>query len=436
MNKKLTSLSLAGVMLLSTASPVFAAAENAMKETKEPSKVEQLAKDAKEAGKEVAKDAKEKMTEAKDKAEEKMTEAKEKVAPKLEEVKEALNKEIAKEKAVRESKNLKEAKDDVITNYENAIAAAKSIANDKEAKPEQFENALKALVEAHEKLGFKADAKVEEKKEVKTVDVKATTQKVKLDGKDVVIYGYNIDGYNYFKLRDLAAVLKDSKAKFGVEYKDALVTLTKGADYKVAETDQKEVKAMSKGMLTNDKVMVGDKALTATAYKVDDSNYYKLRDLGKELGFGVGYDEATKSVLLTSVVNKEEVKEEKVAPKLKELKEAVKKELVNEKEVRESEAYKKADDKVKSNFENAVAAAKSLLADEKATAEQFTNELKALVEAKEQLGFKADVKVEEKKEVKEAKKEMEKDVKDAKKEMKKDVKEAKEEVKETAKEAK
>lgn len=368
MNKKLTSLSIAGVMLLSTASPVFAAAENAMKEAKEPSKVEQLAKDAKEAGKEVAKDAKEKMTEAKEKAEEKMTEAKKDAKVVKEEVK----------------KDVKEVKEEV--------------------------------------------------KEVKTVDVKATTQKVKLDGKDVVIYGYNIDGYNYFKLRDLAAVLKDSKAKFGVEYKDALVTLTKGADYKVAESDQKEVKAMSKGMLTNDKVMVGDKALTATAYKVDDSNYYKLRDLGEALGFGVDFDKATNTVLLMS--EKEAAKEEKVAPKLEELKEAVKKELVNEKEVRESEAYKKADDKVKSNFENAVAAAKSLLADEKATAEQFTNELKALVEAKEQLGFKADAKVEEKKEAKDAKKEMEKDVKEAKKEMKKDVKEAKEEVKETAKEAK
>ncbi len=374
MNKKLTSLSLAGVMLLSTASPVFAAAENAMKEAKEPSKVEQLAKDAKEAGKEVAKDAKEKMTEAKEKAEEKMTEAKKDAKVVKEEVK----------------KDVKEVKEEV----------------------------------------------KKEVKEVKTVDVKATTQKVKLDGKDVVIYGYNIDGYNYFKLRDLAAVLKDSKAKFGVEYKDGVVTLTKAADYKVVDSDQKEVKAMSKGMLTNDKVLVGDKTLTATAYKIDDLNYYKLRDLGKELGFGVGYDEATKSVLLTSVVNKEEVKEEKVAPKLEELKEAVKKELVNEKEVRESEAYKKADDKVKTNFENAVAAAKSLLADEKATAEQFTNELKALVEAKEQLGFKADAKVEEKKDAKEAKKEMEKDVKEAKKEMKKDVKEAKEEVKETAKEAK
>ena len=348
MNKKITSLSLAGIMLLSTASPVFAAPE-VKAPVKETTKAEEMVKDAKEAGKEIAKDAKEAMTDAKEKVEEKGKEA----------VKET--KEVAKE--VKE--DAKEVKKEV-------------------------------------------------KEKVETKDVKATTQKVKLDGKDVVIYGYNIDGYNYFKLRDLAAVLKDTKAKFGVEYKDAMVTLTKGADYKVAETDQKEVKAESKGMLTNDKVMVGDKALTATAYKVDDSNYYKLRDLGEALGFGVDFDKATNTVLLMS--EKEAAKEEKVAPKLEELKEAVKKELV------ESEAYKKADDKVKSNFENAVAAAKSLLDDEKATAEQFENELKALVKAKEQLGFKADVKVEEKKD---EKKEEVKEVKDEKKDDKK------EEVKET-----
>lgn len=358
MNKKLTSLSLAGVMLLSTASPVFAEVTEAVKDVKEPTKMEKVLEEGKEkvakaeeTGKEVKEEAKEKMTEAKEKAEEKMTEAKE------------------------------------------------------DAK----------------KVEEKAEEKV---KEVKTIDVKATNQKVKLDGKDVVISGYNIDGYNYFKLRDLAAVLKDSQAKFGVDYKDGVVTLTKAADYKVVESDQKPVKAESKGMLTNDKVLVGDKTLTATAYKIDDLNYYKLRDLGKELGFGVGYDEATKSVLLTSVVNeKEEVKEEKVAPKLEEVKEAINKELAKEKEVRASEEYKKATDEVKTNYENALAAGKNIVADKDATLEQANNELKALVEAGEKIGLKAEAKIEEKAE-------------EGKKEIKKDVKEGKEEVKEVAKEAK
>ena len=285
MNKKITSLSLAGVMLLSTASPVLAATEE--KEVKEPSKVEQLVK----------------------KGEEELSKSEEaKKEMPSEETLKALKSEIAKEKEVRESEAYKKAEDKVQSNYENAVAAAKSIVDDKDASKEQVDNALKALNEACEKFGKKEEAK-DVKIEVK--DVKATTQKVKLDGKDVVIYGYNIDGYNYFKLRDLAAVLKDTKAKFGVEYKDDVVTLTKGADYKVAESDQKEVKADSKGSVTNDKVLVGDKELTATAYKVDDSNYYKLRDLGEALDFGVDFDKEANAVLLTS---EKDTKEEKSTP--------------------------------------------------------------------------------------------------------------------------
>ena len=369
MNKKLTSLSLAGVMLLSTASPVFAEVTEAVKDVKEPTKMEKVL----EEGKEKVAKAEEAGKKTEEKAAEKMTEAKEKVEEKAETVKEEA----------------------------------------KEVKEEAKKDAKKVEEKAEEKV-----------KEVKTIDVKATNQKVKLDGKDVVISGYNIDGYNYFKLRDLAAVLKDSQAKFGVDYKDGVVSLTKAADYKVVESDQKPVKAESKGMLTNDKVLVGDKTLTATAYKIDDLNYYKLRDLGKELGFGVGYDEATKSVLLTSVVNeKEEVKEEKVAPKLEEVKEAINKELAKEKEVRASEEYKKATDEVKTNYENAVAAGKNIVADKDATLEQANNELKALVEAGEKIGLKAEAKIEEK-------------AKEGKKEIKKDVKEGKEEVKQTAKEMK
>lgn len=421
MNKKITSLSLAGIMLLSTASPVFAAPAEKT-EVKQPNKIEEAIKkgeekmaEAKEAGKEVAKDAKEAMTDAKEKVEEKAKEAKKDMASKEETIK-ALKDEMAMESKIRASEAFKNAKEDAITNYENAIAASKSIVDDEKAELEQIKNALMNLTEAKEKLGYKEEMKDAKKEEVKSMDVKASTQKVKLNGKDVVIYGYNIDGYNYFKLRDVAAVLKDTKAKFGVEYKDAMVTLTKGADYKVTESDQKEVKAMSKGMLTNDKVMVGDKALTATAYKVDDLNYYKLRDLGEALGFGVDFDKATNTILLMS--DKEAAKEEKVAPKVEEVKASLEKEIAKEKAVRESEEFKNAKEDVVTNYENAIAAAKSIVADKEAKPEQIENALKALVEAHEKLGLKADAKVEEKAD----KKEMKEEKKD---EMKKEVKETK-----------
>lgn len=317
MIKKITSVTLASVLLLSVATPVKA--EEA-KEVKEEVKVEQKIEDKKQEAKEVKEEAKE--------------EAKE--------VKEKVKEEVKKEEVRK---------------------------------------------------------------------VKATTQKVRLDDKDVVIYGYNIDGENYFKLRDVAAVLKDSKVKFGVEYKDGLVTLTKGADYKVLDTDQKEVKAESEAMLTNDKVKVGETDLTAKAFKIDGNNYYRVRDLGKALEFGVDYDEEANTVLLSS---------EKVAEN-KEVKEALKKEVAKEETVKATKEFKEAKVEDQAKYEEALAAAKSIVDDKIATDEQVENALKALKEAEEKLGLK-----EEKAEVKEEKKaEDKKEVKEDKKVEEKEVKEAK-----------
>lgn len=332
MIKKITSVTLASVLLLSVATPVKA--EEA-KEVKEEVKVEQKIEDKKEEAKEVKEEIKE---EAKEEAKEVKEEAKEEAK----EVKEKVKEEVKKEEVRK---------------------------------------------------------------------VKATTQKVRLDDKDVVIYGYNIDGENYFKLRDVAAVLKDSKVKFGVEYKDGLVTLTKGADYKVLDTDQKEVKAESEAMLTNDKVKVGETDLTAKAFKIDGNNYYRVRDLGKALDFGVDYDEEANTVLLSS---------EKVAEN-KEVKEALKKEVAKEETVKATKEFKEAKVEDQAKYEEALAAAKSIVDDKIATDEQVENALKALKEAEEKLGLK-----EEKAEVKEEKKaEDKKEVKEDKKVEEKEVKEAK-----------
>ena len=213
-----------------------------------------------------------------------------------------------------------------------------------EKTEEKAKEAGKKVEEKAEEAGKKVEEKVEEVKgkveekatEVKSESrkVKVSVQKVTLNGAPVTIYGYNIDGENYFKLRDLAAVLKDTEAKFGVEYKDGVVTLKDKEDYKVLDTDQKEVEAEAEAMPTNDKVLVGDKALEAKAFKINGNNYYRLRDLGKALEFGVDYDEATNTVLLTDKMEKAEVKDEKAEDK-----------KVEEKKVEEKKAEEKKEDK-------------------------------------------------------------------------------------------
>ncbi|MGO1581532.1 MAG: hypothetical protein ACTHWZ_09065 [Peptoniphilaceae bacterium] len=192
----------------------------------------------------------------------------------------------------------------------------------KEEVKEKVEKAEEKAEEAKE-LKEEAEVKAEEAKKEEARDVMVSPQKVTLDGKEVAIFGYNIDGENYFKLRDLAAVVKDTDAKFGVDYRDNMVSLTKAGDYKVLDTDQKEVEKEAKAMLTNDKVMIGETELMAKAYKINNNNYYRLRDLGKELNFGVDYDKEKDTVLLTSKVEVEEKVEEakEKAEEAKELKE-------------------------------------------------------------------------------------------------------------------
>ncbi|MBU5669213.1 FIVAR domain-containing protein [Peptoniphilus sp. MSJ-1] len=384
MSKKLTSITLAGVLLLSATTPVFAA-ETTKTADKTENKIEKIvdqkAKEMKETAAKGLEKGKEKATEVKEKVEEKATETKDKVKEEA---------TAAKEKA--------EAKKDEIK--EKAEAKKDEVKKEADAKKEEVKE------------------KVEEKK-AEAMDVQASNQKVTLNGKEVAIFGYNIKDENYFKLRDLAAVLKDTDAKFAVDYKDNVVTLAKGGDYKVLDTDQKSVAEKAKGALTNDKVLVGEDVLKATAYKINDNNYYRLRDLGKALGFGVDYDEATRTVLLTTGKLEDKKEEKAVQPTVAELKEALKKEVEKAEKFQDSEELKKAEDAVKTNYENALAAAKSIVEDKDATKEQVENSLKALVESTEKLGAKADVKVEEAKEevkkVKDEKKDEVLKVKDEKK---------------------
>ena len=63
--------------------------------------------------------------------------------------------------------------------------------------------------------------------------MKLTTSSVTINNEDVAFMAYNIEGYNYFKLRDLAMALNRSNNKFSVTYNAALkkISLSTGSNY-------------------------------------------------------------------------------------------------------------------------------------------------------------------------------------------------------------
>ena len=133
--------------------------------------------------------------------------------------------------------------------------------------------------------------------------VQPTAQAITLDGKNVTVEAYNIDGYNYLKLRDVAQLLTGTEAAFSVAYDEAKkeASVLSGRAYESVGGELETGEDLSATCVAaTQSFTVNGTAMELNAYNIGGYNYLKLRDLGALLGFGVDYDEATRTMLVTT----------------------------------------------------------------------------------------------------------------------------------------
>lgn len=130
-----------------------------------------------------------------------------------------------------------------------------------------------------------------------------STHKIQVNGQPVSIGAYGINGNNYFKLRDLAVLLSGTEAQFQVGWNDAsrTITLTTGEAYTAVGGELAKTDGLNRfGVSTGAAIYVNGVKADLTAYNIDGNNYFKLRDLGSVLGFDVSWDDATRTVSITT----------------------------------------------------------------------------------------------------------------------------------------
>ena len=132
---------------------------------------------------------------------------------------------------------------------------------------------------------------------------KPSSDKVTRNGHEQNVQVYNIDGYNYFKLRDVAKMLINMPDEFSVDYDPLaqLIVINTGWGYEgPAEFDKVVATGVKTANPGNGDVMVNGTIHHLTAYNIDGYNYFKLRDLGNAVGFQVGWDAEKKFVNIIS----------------------------------------------------------------------------------------------------------------------------------------
>ena len=133
--------------------------------------------------------------------------------------------------------------------------------------------------------------------------VQLTVQNLTVNGEAKTAEIYNINGNNYFKLRDIAALLTGTGSRFSVAYdkESRTVIIKTGEAYEKQPGDLElgEDKSAS-AVRSNQSIQIDGVTVTdLTAYNLGGNNFFKLTELGEKLGFTVEYDAETNTMVVT-----------------------------------------------------------------------------------------------------------------------------------------
>ena len=121
-----------------------------------------------------------------------------------------------------------------------------------------------------------------------------STHNLSIDGEPKEAEMYNINDENYFKLRDVAALLRGTEAQFEVTWDEEnnCIVVETGKPYTPVGGELDQGADRSGSIVVSPQSMTVDgEAVNVTAYNLQGNNYFRIRDLGRVLGFGVDFGE-------------------------------------------------------------------------------------------------------------------------------------------------
>ncbi len=121
----------------------------------------------------------------------------------------------------------------------------------------------------------------------------------KIDGLEI----YNIDGDNYYKLRDVAKLFENTDARFSVDWDNArkTVSIKKEEAYTANNLELQGSNSRDKtAFISYARTEIDDRQVILDSYFINGQHYYKIEDLANLLGFNEYWNPDTGTMEITT----------------------------------------------------------------------------------------------------------------------------------------
>ena len=127
--------------------------------------------------------------------------------------------------------------------------------------------------------------------------------KVQVNGQAVKPQAYNIGGYNYFKLRDIAYMLRGTSSSFDVTWDSVnqAINIISGATYTAVGGEMTVASVSSiRVQESTAKLLLDGSGISIKGYNINGNNYYKIADMSAAIGFSVAFESTSRTVQITT----------------------------------------------------------------------------------------------------------------------------------------
>lgn len=130
---------------------------------------------------------------------------------------------------------------------------------------------------------------------VNTLTAQTSSAAVTVDGKSVDVEGYSVNYSNYYKIRDIAMVLRSTNAQFNVGWDESLsaITVSTGEKYQIigGELEKSSINTTNDIKESSAPIYVDGVEHNVTCYNINGYTYFKIRDIADMAGFDVNWNE-------------------------------------------------------------------------------------------------------------------------------------------------